>query len=99
MNQKYFALSKDTQIRPHIYTSMFELQLSIVEINHIREIINKGWILGSALFKKNFQEKIEPPVTSILKGKIVDRNLVKTKSIKSNPIDFSTSYFIPIYFD
>ncbi len=52
----------------HIYASMFELPLSIVEINRTPQITHKKWVLGSALFKKNLEEKIERPVTPRLKG-------------------------------
>lgn len=67
-HEEYCLLGTNDEIRQNAYIKMFNVPISAKEINTIREMTNKGWVLGSESFKKKIQKRAERPVQPASRG-------------------------------
>lgn len=67
-HKEYNLLGQTNSKRQQAYLALCQSLLSANDLNNIRQQTNKGWILGSELFKQQLKEKINRPLEARMKG-------------------------------
>ena len=67
-NDLYLSLGKTNQERQQHYQSLFEQMILDFSLEEIRNSVNKGWVLGDILFKKQIEQQIGRPIPPLPRG-------------------------------
>ena len=67
-HRKYLALGLSKEKRLSAYRALFRVHLCEKEMTEIRELTNKGWVLGSERFKDMVEEQLSRRVAPLVRG-------------------------------
>ncbi len=67
-HEEYLSLGKTYSDRQEAYVKLCATLLSSMDLNHIREMTNKGWVLGTTAFKEEIESISNRPIEPVLKG-------------------------------